>query len=258
MLFDLRGRGRRRTVQAIYLTLAVLMGGGLVFFGIGGDVSGGLFDAFSERGGGAGGSDQIAKRVETLEKRVRVAPRDTRAWAELARSRYQLAGQGDNYDQDTGAFTPAGQRVLGRATEAWERHLALRPDPPDANVAALMVQAYGPAGLRRFDQGVIAAEIISEARPSAATFAQLAIFAYAAKQARKADLAAARAVELAPQAQRAQVKSQLDQAKSQGGFGDPNAPAGPPQGGTPQGGEAPQQPQPKPNPPGQGAPPPSG
>ena len=46
MLFDLRGR-RRRAVQATYLTLAVLMGGGLVLFGIGGDVSGGLFDAFS-------------------------------------------------------------------------------------------------------------------------------------------------------------------------------------------------------------------
>ena len=27
MLFDLRGRGRRRTVQAIYLSLALLMGG---------------------------------------------------------------------------------------------------------------------------------------------------------------------------------------------------------------------------------------
>src|ERR671914_530323 len=50
MLFDLRGR-RRRAVQATYLILALLMGGGLVFFGIGGDVSGGLFDAFSVRGG---------------------------------------------------------------------------------------------------------------------------------------------------------------------------------------------------------------
>ena len=34
MLFDLRGRGRRRTVQVIYLSLAILMGGGLVLFGI--------------------------------------------------------------------------------------------------------------------------------------------------------------------------------------------------------------------------------
>ncbi len=47
MLFDLRGRGRRRTVQVIYLGLAVLMGGGLVLFGIGGATPGGLFDAVS-------------------------------------------------------------------------------------------------------------------------------------------------------------------------------------------------------------------
>ena len=45
MLFDLRGRGRRRTVQVIYLSLAILMGGGLVLFGIGGATSGGLIDA---------------------------------------------------------------------------------------------------------------------------------------------------------------------------------------------------------------------
>ena len=30
MLFDLRGRGRRRTVKIVYITLAFLMVGGLV------------------------------------------------------------------------------------------------------------------------------------------------------------------------------------------------------------------------------------
>ena len=54
MLFDLRGRGRRRTVKTIYVGLALLMGGGLVLFGIGGHTSGGLFDAFSGGGGGGG------------------------------------------------------------------------------------------------------------------------------------------------------------------------------------------------------------
>src|SRR5256886_6259674 len=64
MLFDLRGRGRRRTIQAIYVTLAILMGGGLVFFGIGGNTSGGLFDAFKSggRGGGGGGGGRAAAR----------------------------------------------------------------------------------------------------------------------------------------------------------------------------------------------------
>ena len=51
MLFDLRGR-RRRAVQGTYLVLAMLMGGGLVLFGVGGSVSGGLLDAFKSDGGG--------------------------------------------------------------------------------------------------------------------------------------------------------------------------------------------------------------
>ena len=50
MLFDLRGRGRRRFVQGIYLGLAILMGGGLILFGVGAGTNGGLLDAFSKPG----------------------------------------------------------------------------------------------------------------------------------------------------------------------------------------------------------------
>ena len=78
MLFDLRGRGRRRTIQTIYVTLAILMGGGLVFFGIGGSTSGGLFDAF--KGGGSGGSnDTFSRQATQAEKTVKVNPSDTAA-----------------------------------------------------------------------------------------------------------------------------------------------------------------------------------
>ena len=41
MLFDLRGRGRRNTVRVIYIGLAVLIGVGLVGFGVGGGFGGG-------------------------------------------------------------------------------------------------------------------------------------------------------------------------------------------------------------------------
>ena len=34
MLFDLRSRGRRTTVRGVYLLLAILMGGGLILFGV--------------------------------------------------------------------------------------------------------------------------------------------------------------------------------------------------------------------------------
>ena len=77
MLFDLRGR-RRRAVQATYLTLAVLMGGGLVFFGIGGSVSGGLLDAFKSGNGNnsnVGGAVQKRNDRNKGQSALRANPR---------------------------------------------------------------------------------------------------------------------------------------------------------------------------------------
>ena len=49
MLFDLRGRHRRRAVKVIYVGLALLIGVGLIGFGIGGGLGGGgLLNAASE------------------------------------------------------------------------------------------------------------------------------------------------------------------------------------------------------------------
>src|SRR5918999_4138686 len=103
MLFDLRGAGRRTTVKVVYLTLAVLMGGGLVLFGIGGDVSGGLVDAITDRGStGAVGTDAFRDRARDAERRARANPDDPAAWAAVARARFQLASVGDNLDPQTG------------------------------------------------------------------------------------------------------------------------------------------------------------
>src|SRR6478609_3893961 len=105
MLFDLRGRGRRRTVQAIYLSLAILMGGGLVLFGIGGATNGGLIDAIQGNGSSTSAGDTFNKRVAALQKRVQANPSDSRAWAQLADIRFQAATTGANYDQTTQAYT---------------------------------------------------------------------------------------------------------------------------------------------------------
>ena len=52
MLFDLRGRHRRRAVKIIYVGLALLLGVGLIGFGIGGGFGGGgLLNAASENEG---------------------------------------------------------------------------------------------------------------------------------------------------------------------------------------------------------------
>jgi hypothetical protein len=214
MLFDLRSRGRKNTVRIIYTTLALLMGGGLVLFGIGGATSGGLLDAF--KGNSTSTSDIFKKRVTAAERQVRVKPQDPAAWANLARVRYQQAGTGDGYDQATSQFTKSGLKELQGVENAWTKYLSLDPKHPDDSTALLMVQALGPGGLNHYDQAVRAMEIVIQQRkPSSGTYGQYAELAYLAGQDRKGDLAAKKAVSLAPKAQRAQVKTALDQAKTQ-------------------------------------------
>ena len=165
MLFDLRGRGRRRTIQAIYVTLAILMGGGLVLFGIGGNTSGGLFDAF--KGGGGGGNDTFSKQITQAEKTLKANPNDAAAWVVLARARFQQAGQGDSYDQQTSQFTDKGKSRLQQSATAWEHYLSLNPRKPDDSLASLMVQVYSPSALNQPAKGVKAAQIVTATRPTA-------------------------------------------------------------------------------------------
>ena len=217
MLFDLRGRGRRRTVQVIYLSLAILMGGGLVLFGIGGATSGGLIDAIQGKSGNSSGTDTFQKRVDALEKQTQTNPSNARAWAQLAALRFQLAGSGANYDQATQVYTDKGKAELRQASAAWQRHLKLAGDKPDPTVANQMVQAYGIAGLQNYPEAVKALEFAIDATPTATfqQYAQLAVLAHGAKQDRKATLSADKAVSLAPKAQRKTLRDQIKAAQQQ-------------------------------------------
>lgn len=229
MLFDLRGK-RRRTVQVVYASLAILMGGGLVLFGIGGDVQGGIVDAF--RGEETSTEDLFGDRIDALEQRVAANPQSPEAWAQLAKLHYQVAGTGENFDQSTGTFTESGVQELAQAERAWERYLALDPEEPDDQVASLMVQAFGPAGLQKPDQAVRAMEIVVDQREeSAGLYTQLAVYAYQAGQTRKAELAADKAVELADPEDRELIRAQLQAAEQQAALGanggaDPGATGG--------------------------------
>ncbi|HEV2770370.1 MAG TPA: hypothetical protein VGV40_09335 [Solirubrobacteraceae bacterium] len=248
MLFDLRGGGRRRTIQVVYVTLAILMGGGLVLFGIGGDVQGGLFDAFSDEQGTGAAGGQLEGELQQAAQAAQARPRDPQAWANLVRLRVQVAGLGENFDQNTAQFTQTGRGLLGQAAQAWERYRALDPDPVDPQVATLMVQAF--TGLGRLDDAVDAQEVVTEAdADNPRSYAQLAALAYQAGEDRIADLARKRALELAEGDERKLIRSQLDavqqqvvaqqqqrQQQQQGG-GVPGG--GVPGGGVPGGGGAP-------------------
>jgi hypothetical protein len=213
MLFDLRGH-RRRAVQATYLMLAILMGGGLVLFGIGGDVSGGLFDAFSDNRGGGSGNSAIEDRIDRDEKRLQTNPRDETALKDLVRANYQLVS-GDA-DPNTGRFPDSAREELEAASRAWERYLALEPKRVEASLAFLMLQVYGQTGLNQAAKAAEAAEIAANERPSSSAYVQLTLYASLAKQDRKAELAGRRAIELAPEGERSSVRQQVQQAKAAG------------------------------------------
>jgi len=212
MLFDLRARGRRRTIQVIYLSLAILMGGGLVLFGIGGEVQGGLFDAFSEDSEGGDVSEQIQEQLDAVQQRVAANPQDAAALAELARVRFQAA----EVDQATGAFTEQGMGQLRQSERAWDRYLALDPPEPDADVAAVMAQALGPDGLGKLEKAVNALQIVAEEQQTAPIYAQLAALAYQAENDRTGDLAREEALDLADsKEQREQITQAIESAQAQ-------------------------------------------
>jgi len=83
MIFDLQGK-RRRLVQATYLLLAVLMGGGLVLFGVGsGDISGGLFDAITGKDSNSSGAvnSTVNARIKRDQKVLVINPKNETALA---------------------------------------------------------------------------------------------------------------------------------------------------------------------------------
>jgi hypothetical protein len=214
MLFDLRSRGRRRTVQVVYLGLAILIGGGLVLFGVGaGNGLGGLLNGLNGGGSTSGQKAVVSQQEENAIKQTQQNPNDPQAWGNLLQARWTSAGQGANFNASTGQFTKSGLTELGLATQAWQRYLALTKNP-DPNLAVVAARAY--AGQQNYAGEASAWDIETLANPTAVKgFECLAVSAYAAGQTRKGDLAAAKALSLVSKAQQALLKNAIDQAKTQ-------------------------------------------
>jgi cell division septum initiation protein DivIVA len=221
MLFDLRGR-RRRAVQGIYLTLALLMGGGLVFFGIGGEVSGGLFDAFSDRSGGGNTNQQLEQRIDRLEERLAANPDSEATLKSLVRDHFAAAG----------AQLPSGQvqypeeakDSLRQASRYWQRYLEVEDGRQDGSLARVALTIYDANALNQPKDAAQAMRIYAEAANNTDVYLALVQRAAAAGDTRLADLAAQKAVELAPKDQRKRVERQAEQLKTpipQGQTGTP-------------------------------------
>jgi hypothetical protein len=210
MLFDLRSPARRRMIKVIYSFLAILMAVGLVGFGIGGATSGGIFDVSNGCGGSDNSNNQFQKDVDAAEKRTQTQPANPAAWAALTRAQYQLAAT--QADQNTGAFTAEGRKDLLATDRAWKRYLVLAGEKPDANLASLMVQAY--TGLNKPKDAQKAQQIVTNAKPSANAFYQLAVYAYAAGDNRTGDLASQKALDLTAKDLQPALRERLKDAKT--------------------------------------------
>jgi len=208
MLFDLRGH-RRRAVQVVYLLLALLMGGGLVLFGIGGSVSGGLLDAF-KGGGGSSGDSVLQDRIDKQKERLQANPQNEVVLQSLVRDYYSLATS--QRESGSNSFPADAKDDLREASVYWQRYVDTA-DTPDPDTAGYALQVYDVNALNRPKEAQKAAAILAEAGNDSASYLRLVSFAARAGDKRTADLATQKAVDLAPKAQRKLIKQQAEALK---------------------------------------------
>jgi hypothetical protein len=212
MLFDLRGRGRRRTVQVIYVGLALLFFVGFVGLGVGvGGGGGGILNALTGESGAPSAS--FAGQIKKYQKLVAKQPQSASAWEGLTTAQLHEAG-GEAYVSSSGKLTSKGKELFSQTAHSWNTYLALNPPKPNVTLAKEMVRVFGEEGLNEPAAAVQVLQIVVAAEPqSAALFGALAEYAYKAKNTRQGDLAAAKAVSLAPAAERPRLKKELAELK---------------------------------------------
>jgi hypothetical protein len=197
------GTGRHASRRALVVAAAVAIG--LTGCGSSSD------DEPDARGAAAA---SLERKIDAAQAKSKAAPTDPAPLAALAKLHFQAAtlkmGSSGKYGDD-------GKAQLRRATQAWERYLALDPQPVDTSVAQLMSAAYGPGSLDDPKRAVAVQQVLATNTrpPDAAQFAQLAQKAYYAGYTRTGDDAAARAIELTPKSQRAAVRATMRSARSQ-------------------------------------------
>ena len=196
-------------MQATYLMLAVLMGGGLVLFGIGGDVSGGLLDAF-KGGGGPSADSAFQKRIDSQEERLQANPNNEAVLQSLVRDYYSLATS--QRESGTTGFPPDAKDDLRKAGVYWQRYVDAA-DKPNPDTAGYALQVYDVGGLNKPKDAQQAASILADATNDTPAYLRLVAYASRAGDKRTANLAAQKAVDLAPKAQKKAVEKQAEALK---------------------------------------------
>jgi hypothetical protein len=196
VIFDLKSGKRRRVVQVVFGFLAFVFFISFVGFGVGSDVTGGIFDALGIGGSNSSGSDpQFEQQIEDAQDAVAANPKSGNAAADLIGAFYASATSGGvNTDQQTGqvSISEDAHNDLLQAAQAWDDYLKTKPAQPSLAAAASAVQVFQL--LNEAGGAAEAQEVVANDQKSAAGYAQLAFYLYADLQIDKADAVAKKAV----------------------------------------------------------------
>jgi tetratricopeptide (TPR) repeat protein len=229
MLFDLKSGKRRRVVQVVFGFLAFVFAISFVGFGIGSDVSGGIFDVFSDDSGDSADlSSQYDPQIEQAEKQLQQDPKDEQALIDLARFRYLAGTTQLEVDEETQAatLTEETRAEWNMALDAWERYQKTDPKNVDPQVAAQMICAYVPllpppqcVGAQTddidFGGAVETQKLLVADDPNAPNYVNLAYLLYNDGQLDAARDAADQAIAKAPSKEKARYEKAFDKLDKQ-------------------------------------------
>jgi tetratricopeptide (TPR) repeat protein len=211
MLFDLKSGKRRRVVQVVFGLLAFLFFISFVGFGIGSDVSGGIFDALGLSGDDGGSTPQFEQQIEDANATLESDPNNERALLDLASAHFQSAtASGVSINPQTGVIeiSEESRADLEQSIAAWERYLETDPQRPDTTAAAQAAESY--RYLLDADGAARAQRIVAEDQKTSSAYFQLAIYLYAAGKIAAGDEAGEKAVAAADPSQRQQISKNVE------------------------------------------------
>jgi hypothetical protein len=212
MLFDLRGRGRRRTVQAVFLGMALLFLISYVGVGVGtGGGGGGILNALTGNNGASSAS--FAGKVEAAEKRTKRHPTEAAAWAALADAQLHQASEPEFFTAvgEREQYDAKGRELLAKVSSSWNTYLRLDPHHASGELAQKIANIYVEQGLNEPSEEARALKVAIAGTPNnAGLYSALAVSEYDLRRLKEGDAATKKALSLitAP-AERTRVKTYL-------------------------------------------------
>ncbi len=237
MLFDLKSGKRRRVVQIVFGFLAFVFFISFVGFGIGSDVSGGIFDAIGLGGNDSSSSPQYEQQIEDAEAALETDPKNERALVDLINYRFLSATSSEDgvtTDPNTGIVTVSSdaRSEFELALDSWNTYLDTKPKPVDPAAAlnvlqinsvlfnAALSEGDASAALRAAEDAADAGQIAAKSRDTASDWGAVARFAYIAGETELGDEASKRALAATDPSSRKQIKKALEGVAEQGAAGN--------------------------------------